>query len=129
ERLPDTRKLLTRQTRVHVRAEADAEEDGVRLALDRAQRLRARDRRAEAELDAQPLEHPRLCGQRLTLQTIGRDRVAGQPARLRALVVDGDGVAARGELARTDDPRRAGADHGHAVSVARRRRTHRGLVL
>src|SRR5262249_13220392 len=62
-------------------------------------------------------QHPHLVGQRFTALPVGRDSVTDKPAGLRALVVHGDRVAPRGELAGGDQPGRAGAEHGDAAPV------------
>ena len=53
----------------------------------------------------------------MTLLTVGRDRVANEPSDFLALVVDRDGVPARGQFAGAREARRPGADHGDAAAV------------
>ena len=70
----------------------------------------AADSRTEPKLDAELLQRARLVGKRVAHLAIGGDRIADEPAELLALVEDGHGDAPCGELSRTGEAGRAGAD-------------------
>ncbi len=77
----------------------------------------------EAKLHSELREQPCFVGQRLVRLPIRRDRVADEPADLRTLVVDGYGVAARGQLSGRSEPGRAGTHDGDPPAVRGGRRT------
>ena len=91
------------------------------------ERLARVDRHAELERDAELREHAGLRRQGLREESVRRDRIARETARLGPLVVDRDLVAERGELAGADEAGRAGADHGDAQPVVRRALPERHL--
>ena len=115
-----------RDVGVGVLAHPDGEHDRVERMLELPQVERRPDRVAELEANAHLREGERLLRERVADDPVRRDRVADEPAGLGALVVDGDGEAAGGELAGAGEARRAGADHGDVAAVrALRRRPER----
>ena len=125
QRLPDAVEVVAVVRHVEVRAHSHCEHDRVDLGNEFLQARRVHSR-AEAELHSELGEQPCFVGQRLVRLPIRRDRVADEPADLRTLVVDGYGVASRGELSGRSEPGRAGAHDGDApaVRVGRRAQLH-----
>jgi hypothetical protein len=119
QRLPDARQVVARIPDVGVGAHSDREHDRVGVLDDRGKRLGRVDRDAELERDTELCEHARLRRQRLCLQAVGRDRIAGETAGLAPLVVHGDCVPECRELPRARQARRSGADHRDAKPVVR----------
>ena len=127
ERLPDALEIVALVGHVDVRAHPDGEDDRVDLRLELCQPRRV-DARAQPELDAELGQQPRLVRQRLVRLAVRRDPVSDEPADLAALVVDGDGIAARGELTRCGEACRPGADDRDALAVRSRRIAQRDAV-
>jgi hypothetical protein len=82
----------------------------------------------ELDPDSELLERARLRRERLALDPVRRDREADEAADLGALVVEGDVVAARGELAGARESRGAGADDGDPAAGRGDARAKGGVV-
>ena len=106
------------------------EDDRVGVVLELARARAAVDPRARAETRRRAPRAARASSGSGSLHlAVRRDRVADEAADLLALVVDRDGVAARGELAGAGEPGGAGADDGDAPAVRAARASRSGSAV